>query len=65
MTIPTPEQIKAARLAAGHTQQQAAETVHRTDSARWREWESGRHRMDAAVWELYQIKTQPGVVLKK
>ena len=54
---PTPAKILAARKAAGHTQQQAAETVHRADSARWREWESGRHRMDPAVWELYLIKT--------
>jgi len=57
MNHPTPEQIKQARLDAGHTQKQAAETVHRADSARWREWESGRFRMDKAVWELYLIKT--------
>ena len=36
--------------------QKAAETVHRADSARWLEWESGRVRMDKAVWELYLIK---------
>jgi len=57
MEHPTPEQIKAARLSAGHTQQTAAKTVHRANSARWREWESGRVRMDKAVWELYLIKT--------
>ena len=65
MEHPTPEQVKAARLGAGHTQQTAAETVHRASSARWREWESGRVRMDKAVWELYLIKTnQVATILK-
>ena len=58
MDHPTPEEIKAARLRAGQTQQKAAETVHRSDSARWREWESGKHKMDKAVWELYLTKTE-------
>jgi hypothetical protein len=57
---PTPDQVRATRLAMGHTQQAAAELVHRPDSARWREWErdgpSGR-RIDLAVWELYLIKS--------
>lgn len=57
MEYPTPEEIKAARLRAGQTQQKAAETVYRADSARWREWEGGKYKMDKAVWELYLIKT--------
>lgn len=54
---PTGGDIKAARLTPlKHTQQEAAEVVHRKDSARWREWESDRHPIDMAVWELYLIK---------
>jgi len=57
MTHPTPEQIKLARTSAKQTQLQAAETVYRDDSAVWRKWESGRYKMDRAIWELYLIKT--------
>lgn len=57
---PAPEQVRAARLQAGHTQAHAAALVHRPDSARWREWErpgkTGRV-IDLAVWELYLIKS--------
>jgi hypothetical protein len=60
LTQPTPDQVRAARLQAGHTQAAAAELVHRRDSARWREWErtgpTGRI-IDLAVWELYLIKS--------
>lgn len=54
---PTSALIREARLNAKHTQKTAAETVYRAADSRWREWESGRHRMDMAVWELYLIKT--------
>lgn len=54
---PTGTDIKAARLTPPKlTQQEAAEVVHRNDSARWREWESDRHPIDMAVWELFLIK---------
>ena len=52
---PTPKQIKQARSAAGQTQQQAAALVY-VDGRAWRRWESGDRQMDAAHWELYQIK---------
>lgn len=55
---PTGGDILAARKLTGLTQQAAAEAVHRNDSARWREWESGRHPIDMAVWELFLIKTK-------
>ena len=58
MKHPTPEQIKQARLFAGQTQLQAAQTVHRDDSSVWRKWESGVYKMDRAIWELYLIKTE-------
>jgi hypothetical protein len=57
---PTPHQVRAARLLTGQTQALAAALVHKTDSARWRQWEregaSGRV-IDLAIWELYLIKS--------
>ena len=57
MQSPTPNQIKLARQAAGHTQKKAADLVYRSAAQRWQEWEAGTHRMDPAVFELYLIKT--------
>lgn len=57
LPAPTPQFIRAAREAVKMTQQEAAELVYRKDSARWREWESGRHQMDSAVWELFLVKS--------
>ena len=54
---PTPAEISAVRAVTGLTQQKAAELVHRADGARWREWESGKHKIDMAVWELFLVKT--------
>ena len=60
LTPPTTADVRAARLAVGLTQAAAAGLVHRTDSARWREWErpgpTGRV-IDLAVWELFLIKS--------
>lgn len=61
MDTPKPEQVKAAREAAGHTQAQAAALVH-TDGRTWRRWELGAgfesgRAMPIAHWELYIIKT--------
>ena len=60
ITQPSPEQVRAARLAAGQTQLAAAATVHKVDPSQWRAWErsgpSGRV-IDRAIWELYLIKT--------
>ena len=52
---PSPDAIRAARAAAGHTQTEAAELVHST-LRRWQEWEAGDHRMHPGLWELYRIK---------
>ena len=57
MNPPTTEQIRAARKLAGQTQKQAAQVVYRAAFQRWQEWETGTHRMDPAVFELYLIKT--------
>lgn len=56
MQNPTPEQVKAARMAAGHSQSQAAETIYK-GLRTWQQWEAGERSMDAALIELYCIKT--------
>ncbi|NHO55018.1 helix-turn-helix domain-containing protein [Acetobacter estunensis] len=53
---PEPETVRAAREEAGLTQAEAAQLVHATLNA-WQKWESGDRKMQAATWELFQIKT--------
>lgn len=55
MIIPTPEQIKQARKDAGLTQAQAAELIYKNIRT-WQQWEAGDRQMDAAFWELFNIK---------
>lgn len=50
-----PSAIRAKRQAFGLTQVQAAALVH-TVRRTWQDWESGRHPMPPAVWELFQLK---------
>lgn len=57
MQSPTPEQVKAARTAAGHSQTQAAETIYK-GLRTWQQWEKGERAMDPALFELYLIKTE-------
>ena len=52
---PRPEEIRAFRLAAGLTLQQAGELVH-SGKRSWEDWESGRRRMHPAFWELANLK---------
>jgi hypothetical protein len=56
---PTPEAVRAARAAAGHTQAEAAALVHYRSNTRWAEdeREGGPGMRDLARWELYLIKT--------
>lgn len=54
---PTPEEILAARTAAGLTQTQAGELV-RSTCRRWQEWEAGDYRMHPGLFELFQLKTR-------
>jgi len=56
MQNPTPEQVKAARTAAGHSQTQAADTIYK-GLRTWQQWEKGERAMDPAFFELYCIKT--------
>ncbi len=52
---PSPEQIKAMRMALGHTQKEAAELVHVSLRA-WQLWEAGDRKMLPGIWELCVIK---------
>ena len=52
---PTPDEIRAARDAAGLTQHQAADLIHGTERA-WQEWEAGNRRMHPGLWELFRKK---------
>lgn len=55
MTLPTTDEIRQARHAAGLTQKQAAALVSRTWRA-WQAWELGQNPIDPAAWELFQRK---------
>jgi len=55
MKAPTPHQIKAARLSAGLTQTEAGATIYKSYRT-WQNWEGGTRTMDAALFELFQIK---------
>jgi len=57
LNAPIPAKIKAARMAAGLTQEQAARVIGATRRA-WQEWEAGRRNMPSAKWELFQIKVK-------
>ena len=59
---PTPAQVRAARDAAGHTQEQAAALVGLSGGIRWAEYERDRdsptaRRIDPARWQLYLLMT--------
>ena len=59
ITQPTPADIKAARLAAGLTQPDAAALVHAAAKT-WKNWESEggeARKIPLAAWELFLIKT--------
>ncbi len=51
---PTADEVRAARLAAGMTQDAAAETVLSARRA-WQDWESGARRMHPGLWQLFLI----------
>lgn len=50
---PTAKQVKDTRLKAGLTQAQASGMVGLGARTRWAEYESGRRRMPAAKWDLF------------
>ena len=56
MPSPTPQEILAARKAAGLTQTRAAAMVGVKLRA-WQYWEAGERTMPTSAWELFNIKT--------
>lgn len=57
--MPTSEQIKQARLAAGLTQGEAMALLGKTTATAyrtWQNWERGTHTMPTEKWELFKIK---------
>jgi DNA-binding transcriptional regulator YiaG len=53
--IPTPEQVRAARQAAGLSQTAAAALIHSALRS-WQDWEAGKRKMHPAFWELFNLK---------
>ena len=51
----TPDDVRAARKAAGLSQTEAATLVH-VALRTWQQWEAGDRRMHPAAWELFCIK---------
>lgn len=54
---PSADEVKAARVAAGLTQAEAAALVCLRAQQRWGEYESGARTIDPARWELFRLKT--------
>lgn len=52
---PRPEQIRAAREAAGLSQTEAAKLIH-CSLRGWQQWEAGERSMHPAFWELFRHK---------
>jgi len=52
--IPTPAEIRAARLAAGLTQSQAADLVC-SKLRTWQQWEAGDRGMHPGLWKLFRV----------
>jgi DNA-binding transcriptional regulator YiaG len=52
---PPPEQIRAARSAAGLSQTAAAALIYSTMRT-WQDWEAGKARMHPGLWELFKLK---------
>jgi len=55
---PAPDEIRAARIAAGLSQSQAAALVGSPSYQRWHEWETGKRNLPPAKWELFLIKSK-------
>ena len=57
MTNPAPEQIRAARLAAGLSQAEAGELILASKRS-WENWEQGRVKMSPGLFDYFLIKTK-------
>lgn len=56
-STPKPDQIRAAREAAGLTQTEAAKLIYCGLRA-WQEWEHANREMHPAFWELFKLKVK-------
>jgi len=52
---PRPEQVRAAREAAGLTQTEAGALVYVTLNG-WQKWEAGERPMHPAFWALFRLR---------
>jgi hypothetical protein len=57
---PTPKELRLTRQERGHTIQQAAALIGRTPR-QWHNYEAGRTKMDAALWLLYNVRSEENV----
>lgn len=57
LPVPTGDEVRVARTAAGHTQSEAAQVMGYSAWARVSEIESGRRPIDAARWTWYLLAT--------
>lgn len=55
--MPTPAEIKEARLKLSISQEKAGAIIGVTGRT-WRRWERGDETMRSFFWELFQLKTQ-------
>jgi hypothetical protein len=57
LPAPTPQAVRTARLAAGHSQAQAAALVQLGGATRWSKYERGHRSPDPARWAMYLLAT--------
>lgn len=64
---PAPEDVKMTRVAAGHTQVQAAAAIGLQRWQTWSDYEGGKHQMPALSWTWYLLATgaHPVAMLKR
>lgn len=56
LSKPSPQDVLAARKAAGLTQEQAAQLLG-SHNRQWRLYEAGDRALSAPLWELFLLKT--------
>jgi putative transcriptional regulator len=54
-STPSPDEIRAAREAAGLSRPDAARLIHATGRT-WEKWELGAQRMHPGLWALFQLR---------
>lgn len=64
LTVPSPAEIRAARVAAGLTQAEACPLADIANQSAWAEYESGRRPMPAYRWFLFLLRTNQHPDLK-